>query len=154
MKPSLKKKIGLFEATTFGVGIILGAGIYALIGPAAGAAGNALWISFIIGAIISSFTGLSYAELSTMFPKAAKAPGKIYQLKGSHKAIGDPLANLVNSYSYMLRESLKNLVVRRLTRGARRRFWIAGSRSRGRPEREHPRRDPRREARRGRSPSA
>jgi len=71
MKSSLKREIGLFEATAFGVGIILGAGIYALVGPAAGAAGNALWMSFIIGAIISSFTGLSYAELSTMFPKAA-----------------------------------------------------------------------------------
>jgi APA family basic amino acid/polyamine antiporter len=53
------------------VGIILGAGIYALIGPASGLAGNSLWISFIIGAIVSSFTGLSYIELSTMFPKAA-----------------------------------------------------------------------------------
>jgi APA family basic amino acid/polyamine antiporter len=57
MKSSLKKEIGMFEATTFGVGIILGAGIYALIGPAAGTAGNALWLSFIIGAILSSFTG-------------------------------------------------------------------------------------------------
>jgi APA family basic amino acid/polyamine antiporter len=71
MKPSLKKEIGLFEATSYGVGIILGAGIYVLIGPAAGIAGNSVWISFIIGALISSFTGLSYAELSTMFPKAA-----------------------------------------------------------------------------------
>ncbi len=71
MKPSLKREIGLYEATVFGVGIILGAGIYALIGPAAGIAGNAVWISFIIGAVISALTGLSYAELSTLFPKAA-----------------------------------------------------------------------------------
>ncbi len=61
----------MFEAIGFGVGIILGAGIYALIGPAAEMAGNALWMSFVLGAIISSFTGLSYAELSTMFPEAA-----------------------------------------------------------------------------------
>jgi len=71
MKLSLKRQIGLFGATSYGVGIILGAGIYALIGPAAGIAGNSVWISFIIGALISSFTGLSYAELSAMFPKAA-----------------------------------------------------------------------------------
>jgi len=71
MTHTLRRDIGLFEATTFGVGIILGAGIYALIGPASGLAGNSLWISFIIGAIVSSFTGLSYIELSTMFPKAA-----------------------------------------------------------------------------------
>ncbi len=42
-----------------------------MIGPASGLAGNAVWISFVIGAVISSFTGLSYAELSTMFSKAA-----------------------------------------------------------------------------------
>src|SRR4030043_2481988 len=71
MKPSLRREIGLFEAVAFGVGTILGAGIYALIGPASGLAGNAVWVSFVIGAVISSFTGLSYAELSTMFPKAA-----------------------------------------------------------------------------------
>lgn len=67
----LKRTVGLFGATFFGVGIIVGAGIFSLIGPAAGMAGNSLWISFLIGAIIASFTGLSYCELSTMFPKAA-----------------------------------------------------------------------------------
>jgi len=67
----LKRELGLFEVTIYGVGIILGAGIYALIGKASGLAGNSLWLSFAVGALISSFTGLSYAELSTIFPKAA-----------------------------------------------------------------------------------
>jgi APA family basic amino acid/polyamine antiporter len=67
----LSRSVGLFGAVMYGVGIILGAGIYVLIGPATGLAGNSVWLSFIIGALISSFTGLSYAELSTMFPKAA-----------------------------------------------------------------------------------
>jgi APA family basic amino acid/polyamine antiporter len=71
MSEKLKRELGLFEATIYGVGIILGAGIYALIGKAAGLAGNSLWLSFLIGASIASFTGLSYAELSTLFPKAA-----------------------------------------------------------------------------------
>ncbi|MFH0832365.1 MAG: APC family permease [Candidatus Aenigmatarchaeota archaeon] len=65
----LKKELGLFEATVYGVGIILGAGIYALIGESAGLAGNALWMSFIFSAIIASLTGLSFAELSSMYPK-------------------------------------------------------------------------------------
>ncbi len=69
--PKLKRTIGLFESTAYGVGIILGAGIYALIGEAAGIAGNALWMSFIFAAIIASLTGLSYAELSSRFPKCA-----------------------------------------------------------------------------------
>jgi len=67
----LKRSLNLFGAAVYGVGIILGAGIYVLIGSAVGLAGNSVWLSFVIGAIISSFTGLSYAELSTMYPEAA-----------------------------------------------------------------------------------
>ena len=66
----LKRALGLFEATLIGVGIILGAGIYVLIGEAAGLAGNALWLSFIIVGIACVLTGLSYAELASIFPKA------------------------------------------------------------------------------------
>lgn len=67
----LKKALGLWELSLYGIGIILGAGIYALIGVGAGIAGNALWVSFVIAAIIAAFTGLSYAELSSMYPKEA-----------------------------------------------------------------------------------
>jgi len=70
-KPKLKKALTLFDATVYGVGIILGAGIYALIGQAAGIAGNALWLSFVLAAVIAAFTALSYAELSSIFPKEA-----------------------------------------------------------------------------------
>lgn len=66
-KPHLKRELGLFELTVAGVGIIIGAGIYALIGVAAKTAGNATWISFLISSFIALFTGLSYAELSSMF---------------------------------------------------------------------------------------
>jgi APA family basic amino acid/polyamine antiporter len=70
-KVALKRELGLLEVTLSGVGIILGAGIYALIGRAAELAGNSVWISFAISAFIAIFTGLSYAELSSMFPKAS-----------------------------------------------------------------------------------
>jgi len=68
---ALKRELGLLEVTLSGVGIILGAGIYTLIGRASGLAGNSLWMSFSISALIAIFTGLSYAELSSMFPKAS-----------------------------------------------------------------------------------
>ncbi|MCW4039238.1 MAG: APC family permease [Candidatus Bathyarchaeota archaeon] len=71
MGTSLKQKIGLFGLTASGIGIILGAGIYAIIGEAARLAGPSVWLSFLLGAFISAFTGLSYAELSTSIPKAA-----------------------------------------------------------------------------------
>jgi APA family basic amino acid/polyamine antiporter len=66
----LARELGLWEVTLSGVGIILGAGIYALIGVAAGQAGNAVWLSFAISAVAALFTALSYAELSSMYPRA------------------------------------------------------------------------------------
>jgi APA family basic amino acid/polyamine antiporter len=69
-QPRFKRSIGLFDATVFGVSIILGAGIYALIGSVIGISGNASWMAFVLAAIISVLTGLSYAELSTTTPKA------------------------------------------------------------------------------------
>jgi APA family basic amino acid/polyamine antiporter len=66
----LKREISLWEAVLTGVGIILGAGIYVLIGKASALAGNAVWLSFLLSAIVAIFTGLSYAELSSIFPKA------------------------------------------------------------------------------------
>lgn len=67
----LKRHLGLFHTTMYGIGLILGAGIYALIGDAAGETGNSIWISFVLAAVSAAFTGLSYAELSSMYPKAA-----------------------------------------------------------------------------------
>jgi APA family basic amino acid/polyamine antiporter len=64
---TLRRDLGLFEATIAGVGIIVGAGIYVLIGAAAGLVGNAVWLSFIIAAFAALLTGLSYAELSSIY---------------------------------------------------------------------------------------
>ena len=54
-----------------GVGIVIGAGIYVLIGSAAAEAGNAVWLAFLLAALMSALTGLSYAELASMFPTAS-----------------------------------------------------------------------------------
>ncbi len=67
----LKRSLGLLETSFYGIGIILGAGIYAIIGEGAGVAQGSLWISFIIAALIGGFTGLSYAELASRYPKDA-----------------------------------------------------------------------------------
>ena len=88
-KTELKRVLGLFEVTLSGVGIILGAGIYALIGKAAGLAGNSLWLSFAIAALVAVFTGLSYAELSSIFPKASA------EHEYTRRAFGEGLAFVV-----------------------------------------------------------
>lgn len=71
IQPHLKKELTLFDAVVYGVGLIIGAGIYALVGKGAGLAGNGLWLSFAIGGAVALFSGLSYAELSSAFSRDA-----------------------------------------------------------------------------------
>lgn len=52
------------------MGTVVGAGIYTVIGAAAGVAGNDLWLSFIVAAIATGLSALSYAELSSTYPNA------------------------------------------------------------------------------------
>lgn len=66
----LERSIGLFGAVAYGVGTIVGAGVYALMGPGVANAGNAVWLAFVLAAIIASFTGLCYAKLSSVYPTA------------------------------------------------------------------------------------
>jgi len=70
-KPKLKRRVSLFALTAYGVGNVLGAGIYALIGEVVGITGNLSWLSFILASVTGALTGLSYAELSAMYPKSA-----------------------------------------------------------------------------------
>jgi APA family basic amino acid/polyamine antiporter len=67
----LHRRLGLPIATLTGIGVILGAGIYVLVGVAARQAGNAVWLSFLIAAAVAGFTGLSYARLGKLQPKNA-----------------------------------------------------------------------------------
>lgn len=66
----LDRTLGLPLLTLYGTGMILGAGIYSVIGKAAGIAGDNLWQSFMMAALAALLTALSYAELVTMYPLA------------------------------------------------------------------------------------
>jgi len=57
----------------YGLGSMLGAGIYGLIGKAAGQVGNAVWLAFIVALVAALLTALSYASLSSRYPRAAGA---------------------------------------------------------------------------------
>jgi APA family basic amino acid/polyamine antiporter len=67
----LEKALGLAGLTFYGVGIILGAGIYSVLGAAAEDAGAALWLCFAGAGLIALFSALAYAELSTTYPRAS-----------------------------------------------------------------------------------
>jgi amino acid transporter/nucleotide-binding universal stress UspA family protein len=66
----LARHLGLFEATMIGVGAMIGAGIFVLTGIAAGNSGPAALIAFGLNGVITLFTALSYAELSSAIPEA------------------------------------------------------------------------------------
>jgi APA family basic amino acid/polyamine antiporter len=66
----LDRALSLPQLTFFGVGSMVGAGIYSVIGAAAGEAGTNLWLSFLLAGAAAVLTVLSYAELSSALPKA------------------------------------------------------------------------------------
>lgn len=61
-------KIGLFSATSIGIGGMIGAGIFSIIGVAAKIAGPALPLAFLIGGLIALLSAYSFAKLSRTYP--------------------------------------------------------------------------------------
>ncbi len=67
---SLKRVFGLPTLVIYGVGDILGAGIYAVIGKIAGLSGSLVWASFLTAMTVAALTALSYAELGSRVPQS------------------------------------------------------------------------------------
>ncbi len=68
--PRLQRSLRLWQVTISGIGIVIGAGIYVLIGEGAREAGAGVWLSFAVAAALSALTAMSYCELTAMFPSA------------------------------------------------------------------------------------
>ncbi len=69
----LRRALTFWQATMFGIGLILGAGIYVVIGRTAAYAGDAVWLSVLVAGLVAFLTGLSYAELAGMYPRASSS---------------------------------------------------------------------------------
>ena len=67
---TLKPQLSLFEAIATGLAAILGAGIFAIIAPAAGLAGPAILVSFCIAAFVALCNALSSIQLAAAFPRS------------------------------------------------------------------------------------
>ncbi len=67
MKPN-QKAFGLWSAVFLGIGSMVGAGIFVLLGEAGAIAGNLVWISFLMGGVIALLSGYSLAKLATIYP--------------------------------------------------------------------------------------
>lgn len=90
----LARTLGLLDATSIGIGSIIGAGIFVILGLAAGMAGPAIFLSIIVAAVAALLTALSYAELSTAIPKE----GGVYSF--AREAIS-PFAGFVTGWVFM-----------------------------------------------------
>jgi len=77
------------QLALYGLGSMLGAGIYGLIGKAAGLVGNAVWLAFVVSLVAALLTALSYASLGSRYPRAA---GAAYV---TERALGLPLLSFV-----------------------------------------------------------
>jgi APA family basic amino acid/polyamine antiporter len=69
--PTLDRSLSFSLVMLYGLGTLLGAGIYVLVGKVAGQAGMLAPVAFLLAAFVALFTGLSYSELVSRFPKAA-----------------------------------------------------------------------------------
>ncbi len=85
--PGLKRSIGFFALTCFGVGSTVGAGIFVLTGTvAAENAGPAVALCFVLASIVCLLAGLCYAELASMIPVAGSAYSYTYATLGEFVA--------------------------------------------------------------------
>ncbi|SDF13316.1 amino acid/polyamine/organocation transporter, APC superfamily [Celeribacter baekdonensis] len=71
MAEILKRRIGPGLLTAYGVGVMVGAGIYVLVGAVAAEAGLYAPLAFLLAGLVAAPSALSYAELSTRIPEAA-----------------------------------------------------------------------------------
>ena len=84
----LRKVLGPVSLVSLGVGAIIGTGIFATIGSAAGGdarrpgAGPALVVSFLLTSVVCGFTALCYAEFASMAPLAGSAYTYAYATLG------------------------------------------------------------------------
>ena len=65
-----KKYLSVQQAAFIGVGAMVGAGIFALLGAAGEVAGAAVWLSFLIAGFVAVLQGYSFAKLGARYPSA------------------------------------------------------------------------------------
>src|SRR5579863_10283293 len=79
---SFKRTLGVFQLTALGVGAIIGAGIFVMVGLGAQYAGPGLTLSFVLSGLGCAFAGLCYAEFAAMIPLAGSAYTYAYATLG------------------------------------------------------------------------
>jgi APA family basic amino acid/polyamine antiporter len=84
----LKRSIGTFQLTLFGVGATVGTGIFFVLSAAVPEAGPAVIISFIIAGIAAGLSAICYAELASAVPVSGSTYSYAYTTMGEFVAMG------------------------------------------------------------------
>jgi APA family basic amino acid/polyamine antiporter len=85
-KKSLKRSLGAVQLTLFGIGCIIGTGIFVLTAAGAQKAGPGLMLAFIIAGLVCIVAALCYAEIAAMLPVAGSAYTYSYATMGEFLA--------------------------------------------------------------------
>lgn len=83
-----KKPIGFWSAVSMGIGAMVGAGIFALLGEASAISGSAVYLSFILGGVVALFSGYSLGKLGARYPAAGGIVEYLSQAYGTGKFTG------------------------------------------------------------------
>ena len=79
---ALKKAVGTLDLTAFGIGAIIGTGIFVVLGEGIGDAGPAIVVAFVLAGLTCLFSALSYAELASSIPVSGSAYTYAYATLG------------------------------------------------------------------------
>jgi basic amino acid/polyamine antiporter, APA family len=84
----LKRSIGLFQLSMFGVGATIGTGIFFVLSEAVPVAGPAVIWSFVLAGTVAGFTAICYAELASAVPVSGSSYSYAYATLGELPAVG------------------------------------------------------------------
>ncbi len=99
-----KNSLSLKGAVALGTGVMIGAGIFALLGQVAELSGNLFPLAFVAGAIISGFSAYGYIKLSNAFPSSGGIA--MYLVKAYGKRTVAASGSLLMAFSMIINESL------------------------------------------------
>ena len=95
-----RAEIGLVAAISIGIGGMIGAGVFSILGVVASISGSAMPISFAIGAVVAGLAAYGYAALGKTFPTVGGAV--TFLVRGYGEGVASGSLNLFQYFSYII----------------------------------------------------
>ena len=117
MNGSTTRKLTVRQVAFIGVGSMVGAGIFALLGAAGEVAGAAVWVSFLIAGAVAMLQGYSFAKFGARYPSAAGL------LEYVSRGFGDGHTTGIIAWLLFAANTIITAMVAVIPSGATRRQW-------------------------------